>query len=62
MKSCLTTLFVLAAITALVGCAALIWHLSETAEFSRKPIPRATPVTPAPVAPPVVIPQAQPVR
>jgi hypothetical protein len=61
MKSCLTTLFVLASLAALVGSAALIWHLSETAEFSRKPTVRAIPVTPAPVAP-AAVPIAEPVR
>jgi hypothetical protein len=65
MKSCLSTLLVVVTLAALIGCGALIWYLSSTAEISRKPAPpaaRAVPVAPTAVAPPVVIPRAQPVR
>jgi hypothetical protein len=64
MKSCLATLLVVVTLAAMVGCAALIWYLSGTAEFSRKPAPsaaRAVPVAP-PIAPAATIPRAQPVR
>jgi hypothetical protein len=67
MKSCLGLLFVLLVFTVVVGGGALIWYLSDTAEFSRNgatpgaisavppkaiPIPpKATPVRPQPVIP-----------
>jgi hypothetical protein len=35
MKSCLGLLFVLLVFTVVVGGGALIWYLSDTAEFSR---------------------------
>lgn len=46
MKSCLGMLLILLAIIILVGGGAAIWHLSESAEFSRKDKqapPRAAP-------------------
>jgi len=47
MKSCLGMLLILLALMLVVGGAAAIWHLSESAEFSRKggaPPPKAIPV------------------
>lgn len=35
MKSCLSLLFVMVIFIAIVGGAALLWHLSNTTEFSR---------------------------
>jgi hypothetical protein len=46
MKSFVGMLFTLLVFTLVVGGAALIWYLSDTAEFSRvesKPVPRETP-------------------
>lgn len=55
MKSCLGLLIVLLVFVAVVGGGVLIWHLSSTAEFTRKPLPaaqgappRAVPVKPQP--------------
>lgn len=39
MKSCLGLLFVLIALTVVFGGGALIWYLSDTAEFSRQDTP-----------------------
>ena len=41
MKSCLSLLFVLVIFIAIVGGAALLWHLSNTTEFSRVSHPAA---------------------
>ena len=74
MKSCLGLLFVLLVFTVVVGGGALIWYLSDTAEFSRKsPAPAATsavppkavPVLPKGVTggrPPVAVPVREPAR
>jgi hypothetical protein len=59
MKSCLGLLIVLLVFVAVVGGGFLIWYLSDTAEFSRKPSPaaqgapppRAVPVKPQPPKP-----------
>lgn len=48
MKSCLGMLVILAALALVIGGAAAIWYLSESAEFSRKgkqAPPRAAPVS-----------------
>ncbi|MBC8126393.1 MAG: hypothetical protein H8M99_04500 [Gloeobacteraceae cyanobacterium ES-bin-144] len=55
MKSCFGLLFILAVFTVILGGGALIWYLSDTAEFSRASTsarPAATPGQP-PVATPV---------
>jgi len=39
MKSCLSLLFVTVIFIAIVGGAALLWHLSNTTEFSRVSYP-----------------------
>ncbi len=39
MKSCLGLLFVILVFTVVVGGGALIWYLSNSAEFSRKDAP-----------------------
>ncbi len=57
MKSCLGILLIFFTFVAVVGGGAVIWYLSNTAEFSRK--------STAPSAPPrasVVIPKARPPR
>jgi hypothetical protein len=47
MKSCLGLLFTLLVFTIVIGGGALIWYLSDTAEFSRKgPPPAAGTVKP----------------
>lgn len=72
MRSCLGLLVLLLVLTLVVG-GGLIWHLSETAEFSRGGTPsgsshappRAVPATSdagAPARPPTAIPVAEPVR
>ena len=43
MKSFLGMLFTLLVLTAVIGGGALLWYLSKTAEFSRKPAAVATP-------------------
>jgi flagellar basal body-associated protein FliL len=74
MKSCLGLLIILLVFTLVVGGGALIWHLSSTAEFSRKTgtaatssatPPKAIPVSPpraVPVAPPKAVPVREPAR
>jgi hypothetical protein len=74
MKSCLGLLFVLIVFTVVLGGGALIWYLSNTAEFSRNGAasattsatpPKATPVRPQPGKPgqpPVAIPVREPQR
>ena len=57
MKSCLGLLAVLTVFIVVIGGGALIWYLSETAEFSRK---EATGVETA--SPPRAIPRAEPMR
>lgn len=57
MKSCLGILLIFFTFVAVVGGGALIWYLSNTAEFSRKSAPPSA----APKAT-VVIPKARPVR
>jgi hypothetical protein len=41
MKSCLGLLLTLLILVAVIGTGAAIWHLSSTAEFSRKAAPAA---------------------
>ncbi len=41
MKSCLGTLLIASTFLAVVGGSALLWYLSQTAEFSRKVVPAA---------------------
>ena len=69
MKSCFGLLFVLLVFTVVVGGGALIWYLSDTAEFSRNGAtpaatsaapPKAVPVIPG--RPPVAIPVKEPGR
>lgn len=43
MKSCLGILLVLFTLVAVIGGGALIWYLSNTAEFTRKGAGAATP-------------------
>lgn len=57
MKSCLGLLAVLTVFIVVVGGGALIWYLSETAEFSRKDA-----VGTETAAPPKAIPRAEPLR
>ncbi|MES2657657.1 MAG: hypothetical protein V4689_03510 [Verrucomicrobiota bacterium] len=61
MKSCLGILLVFFTFVAVVGGGALIWYLSNTAEFSRKEAASTTPGIPkARVAiPPTAPPKAQ---
>jgi hypothetical protein len=54
MKSCLGLLFTLLVFTVVVGGGALIWYLSQTAEFSRKGAAGDSPAPPK--ARPVLIP------
>jgi len=49
MKSCLGLLFAIFLFVAIIGGGAMIWYLSNTAEFSRT-------AAPAKSAPPVAIP------
>lgn len=61
MKSCLGLMFVIGIFILVIGGGALIWYLSDTAEFSKNPAnpPVAIPVSPreaAPGKPPVAIP------
>lgn len=74
MKSCLGILLVFFAFVAVIGGGALLWYLSDTAEFSRKgaspagptapkasvPIPSGVPRANVPIPP--AAPKAQPVR
>lgn len=68
MKSCLGILLVFFTFVSVIGGGALIWYLSNTAEFSRKSAPATAPAIPAPnvpkakVAIPPVAPRAVPVR
>jgi hypothetical protein len=49
MKSCFGLLVTFLVFTVVVGGGALVWYLSDTAEFSRNgPAPAAKAVTPAP--------------
>ncbi len=57
MKSCLGLLAILTVFVLVVGGGALIWYLSDTAEFARK---GAGAVDTA--APPKAIPRAEPLR
>jgi hypothetical protein len=41
MKSCLGLLFTLIVLIAVIGGGALLWYLSDTTEFSRKPVSAA---------------------
>ena len=43
MKSFLGMLFTLLVLTAVIGGGALLWYLSKTTEFSRKPAAAAAP-------------------
>ena len=60
MKSCLGLLFALFLFVAVIGGGALIWYLSDTAEFTRPSTPGAS--ASAPGAPPKAFPMAIPVR
>ena len=68
MKSCLGILLVFFTFVSVIGGGALIWYLSNTAEFSRKSAPATAPAIPAPnvpkakVAIPPEVPKARPVR
>lgn len=73
MKSCLGLLITLLIFTFVVGGGALIWYLSDTAEFSRSglavavpaPPPKAIPVRPGSPAtgrPPLAAPAPEPAR
>ena len=39
MKSCLGMLLALVVLVAVIGTLAAVWHLSDTAEFTRKEAP-----------------------
>ena len=41
MKSCLGLLLTLCILVAVIGTGALIWYLSDTAEFAKKEAPAA---------------------
>ncbi len=61
MKSCLGILLVFSSFVAVIGGAAFIWYLSNTAEFSRKDLPgMSAPKAAVPI--PQTTPKAQPVR
>lgn len=42
MKSCLGIILAVLIFVAVIGGGALIWYLSDTTEFSRKPLPAST--------------------
>ena len=55
MKSCLGTLIVFTVLVAIVGGGALVWYLSNTAEFARVSAPPAAEIPKAVTPPPLPI-------
>jgi hypothetical protein len=43
MKSCLGIIIAFVIFVAVIGGGALLWYLSDTTEFSRKPAPASAP-------------------
>jgi hypothetical protein len=55
MKSCLGILIVFTVLVAVVGGGALVWYLSNTAEFARTPGPPSVEIPKAVTPPPLPI-------